>query len=63
LLLEWRIEGHLSRVEARLFPTLDGTRLEVAHLDLATEALQAEASQRWQAALERLRTLVRADRG
>lgn len=63
LLLEWRIEGHRSLVEARLFPTLAGTRLEIAHRALATEALQAEASQRWQAALERLRTRVRADQG
>ena len=60
LLMEWRVDLVTSRVEARLFPTLDGTRLEVTHHGLTSEDLRARLDHGWQASLERLHALIAA---
>ena len=48
-----------SSVTVRLFPTLDGTRLEVIHEVACDLSTRDRLDRRWQAALESLRIALR----
>lgn len=57
LLMEWRVGNQLTQVEVQIFPTLDGSRLEVRHRGLLDQTERAAADRRWQVALERLKSM------
>jgi len=55
--LAWPLDGQVTLVEARLYPTLDGTRLEVTHREVE-QRLRDRAERWWQQGLERLRMVL-----